>query len=85
MRRKDIFFTVILSLAGFGIAHFYLGDRKRGRILLIAHLALCIGIAFSMFVSKALPQGLYFVYLGLIAWGMYDAVKTAKLINESIQ
>lgn len=85
MKRKDIFFTFILGLAGFGLSHFYIGDKKRGIILLFSHFILAVSIAFSMFKSSVVPQVLYFIYIGLIVWGEYDSIKTAKLINEYLK
>lgn len=85
MQKKDIFFTFILGLAGFGLSHFYIGDKRRGLILLVTHFILAISIAFSMFKSSVAPQVLYFVYIGLIVWGEYDSIKTAKMINDYLE
>lgn len=84
MERKDLFTTIIASMAGFGIAHFYLGDKKRGLILLVVQAVFCIVAGIGMAFGNILFSIGFLAFLATLIWGAFDAIKTVKLINDYI-
>lgn len=83
--RKDVMLTAVLSLLGIGLGQIYVGDKRKGFIIMITQVALAILAGPAMFVGKTLPVIMYIFIFGIGVWAIYDAISTAKLVNEYLE
>lgn len=67
--RKDPILACLLNLLLVGTGHIYLGQIRKGALIL------AIGILLGMFIWIAV--------IPLIIWAMFDAYNTAKKMDQS--
>ncbi len=88
--RKEPLFSIILSFLFPGLGQIYNGQMKKGIILIVAYLALWIGVFIVYFAGSVVTMGvgalccMPIFIVPLIEWiyGMYDAYTVANKLNR---
>ncbi|BAI61434.1 conserved hypothetical protein [Methanocella paludicola SANAE] len=88
--RKEPLISLILSFFFPGLGQIYNGQMKKGIILIVAYLALWIGMFIVYFAGTVVTMGvgalccLPVLLVPMAEWvyGMYDAYKVANMINR---
>jgi len=83
--KKDILFTIILSLIGLGLGHFYLGDKKRGWTILIIQVSLIILAGPLALIWSMLPLICYIIFFAVYIWALIDAINLNRALNENYE
>ena len=80
---KSLALTIILAVVIAGVGHIYLGYKKRGIIILIARVAIWLGVA--LFVP--FPFSLVFGVIlggGFWVWQLIDAVRLFNKMRSGV-
>jgi hypothetical protein len=80
---KSLALTIILAVVIAGVGHIYLGYKKRGIIILIARVAIWLGVA--LFVP--FPFSLVFGVIlggGFWIWQLIDAVRLFNKMRSGV-
>ena len=80
---KSLALTIILAVVIAGVGHIYLGYKKRGVIILIARVAIWLGVA--LFVP--FPFSLVFGVIlggGFWVWQLIDAVRLFNKMRSGV-
>ena len=80
---KSLALTIILAVVIAGVGHIYLGYKKRGIIILIARVAIWLGVA--LFVP--FPFSLVFGVIlggGFWIWQIIDAVRLFNKMRSGV-
>ena len=80
---KSLALTIILAVVIAGVGHIYLGYKKRGIIILIARVAIWLGLA--LFVP--FPFSLVFGVIlggGFWVWQLIDAVRLFNKMRSGV-
>jgi TM2 domain-containing membrane protein YozV len=80
---KSLALTILLAVVIAGVGHIYLGYKKRGIIILVARVAIWLGIIWFVPLPLSLIFGLVFGG-GFWIWQLIDAVRLFNKMESSI-
>ncbi|HEY7080217.1 MAG TPA: hypothetical protein VH500_10980 [Nitrososphaeraceae archaeon] len=80
---KSLALTILLAVVIAGVGHIYLGYKKRGLIILIARIAIWLGVVWFVPFPLSLVFGLI-LGGGFWIWQLIDAVKLYNKMRSGL-